>query len=322
MHTGYAGVDISARWFDACLMIDGKRFSKRFANNLNGFAEFTEWLKGHLCQDYVAAFEPTGRYGEAFADYVCESGVELFQVDLRKFRQYAGSLLPDCKSDGTDAFALAMFAKERSQSCRRYVVPSAFARQSRDFQMRLRSLERRSVALQNQLKCGIYSELVHDSLRRELETVTSEYKQVFSHLRQLIEQDPISLNDKTLLESIPGIGEKTAIMLLSMIEFRKFHSSRALAKFLGLTQRKRESGSSVRGKPMITKAGNKHVRSALTLPAMSAMQYNQALEGFCERLTANGKPGAVVRTAVARKLITVAWSVIHHNRPFDPNFAA
>ncbi|MFN8658080.1 MAG: transposase [Candidatus Obscuribacterales bacterium] len=124
-----------------------------------------------------------------------------------------------------------------------------------------------------------------------------------------------------MLLSIPGIGEKTAVMLLSLIDFLQFFVEQIAfevsrfdtAEMGSQALRSNRNGS-------ITKAGNKHVRNALLFPAMSAMQHNPTLKAFRDRLTAAGKPGALVRTAVIRKLVITAWSLIHNGRPFTEEF--
>ncbi|MFN8658118.1 MAG: IS110 family transposase [Candidatus Obscuribacterales bacterium] len=321
MKIANVGIDIAKEWFDSCVLIEHSRHVQRFANNASGFARFHAWFSRFDCDQYHLFFEPTGRYGEELVGVTMRvPRVQLFRVDIRKFRRFAQSLDPDLKSDFSDAFALAVFGRERASFCREYQAPSPIQLELRDIQMCLRSLQKRSVTLRNQLKCGLYSSDVKALLLAELERVLAEYNKVVALSHARIEEDPILRNDKTLLLSIPGIGEKTAVMLLSLIDFRKFSSSRSLSKFLGLTPRKWESGTSIKRNGSITKAGNKHVRNALLFPAMSAMQHNPTLKAFRDRLTAAGKPGALVRTAVIRKLVITAWSLIHNGRPFTEEF--
>jgi hypothetical protein len=44
------------------------------------------------------------------------------------------------------------------------------------------------------------------------------------------------------------------------------------------------------------------------------------IKTFYERLKANGKPKKVARCAAARKLLHVAWAVVHSGRAFDPAY--
>jgi transposase len=318
MKMAFVGNDIASQWFDVTILIEEERHDRRFDNDQSGCKACIDWLKTFKATILVVAFEPTGRYSELFGDFMAgKKNVRLYEVNVRKFRQYARSLEPHVKTDVADAYALAMFAKERAFLCREYQPKTPVRKELRDIQMRIRSILKRTTALKSMQKCGLYSEPVAESIRAELSQLELEHDRVLDMARLLILQDPVLSKDNRMLQTIPGVGEKTAILLLCLIDFKQFQSGRSLSRFLGLTQRKKESGSSVRGRESITKAGNKFVRAALYFPSMSAMQHNPQLLKFSDRLKANGKSWSLIRTAVARKLVTLAWSVVHHGRPYD-----
>ncbi|MCB2262288.1 MAG: IS110 family transposase, partial [Candidatus Thiosymbion ectosymbiont of Robbea hypermnestra] len=55
----------------------------------------------------------------------------------------------------------------------------------------------------------------------------------------------------------------------------------------GLDPRSHQSGSSVNHKPRLTKAGNRHLRAALYLPALSAVRHNPHVRGDYRHLIEN-----------------------------------
>jgi transposase len=59
------------------------------------------------------------------------------------------------------------------------------------------------------------------------------------------------------------------------------------------------------------------LRKALYLPAIVAMRANPALRAFAERLRAKGKRPKVVITAVMRKLLLLAWTLLRTGQPFS-----
>ena len=65
-------------------------------------------------------------------------------------------------------------------------------------------------------------------------------------------------------------------------------------------------------------AGRAVFRKALYMPAVSAIRYNKDLTAFYERLGIAGKPHKVATTAVMRKLLTIANSIVTQNRKFRP----
>lgn len=101
-----------------------------------------------------------------------------------------------------------------------------------------------------------------------------------------------------------------------------FQHARQVAAYAGLVPQERQSGCSVRGKARLSKRGNGRLRKALYWPAIVAMRHNPALAAFARRLREAGKPKMVVIAAVMRKLLHLAFGVLTHQRPFDPNWIA
>ena len=125
-----------------------------------------------------------------------------------------------------------------------------------------------------------------------------------------------------LLSSIPGIGKKTAGMLLLFAGgFRNMNNYRQLIAKAGLSPREYTSGSSIRGKVRITKMGGSLIRSKLFMCSFSAKQSNAACKALYERLVAKGKNGKVALIAVCNKLLKQAFAIVKSGIPYRPDFA-
>jgi transposase len=61
------------------------------------------------------------------------------------------------------------------------------------------------------------------------------------------------------------------------------------AAYLGLVPIERQSGTSVKGRPRLSKAGDSRARATLYLPALVAARCNPHIRALYERLIANGK---------------------------------
>jgi len=108
----------------------------------------------------------------------------------------------------------------------------------------------------------------------------------------------------TLLESIPGLGRKTSIMLIVLTDgFKRFSSAAELCSFAGLTPIIRQSGSSVKGRPRISKVGNKKLRNLLFMCSFTACQHNKACRDIYERIVNKGKSKKLALMAVCNKLL-------------------
>jgi transposase len=94
-------------------------------------------------------------------------------------------------------------------------------------------------------------------------------------------------------------------------------SHREWVKFAGLDPKAFDSGKSVHKKTRISKAGNRHIRSALYMPALSAKQHDPHIKAYFDHLVANGKKPLQGVCAVMRKLLHAIHGMLKHDKPFD-----
>ncbi len=125
-----------------------------------------------------------------------------------------------------------------------------------------------------------------------------------------------------LLDSIPGIAETTAALLLAEItDITQYRSARQIAAYAGLVPRERHSGSSVRGRTRLSKIGNARLRRALYFPAITALRCSPFFQAWAKGLRERGKCKMSVIGAAMRKLIHLAYGVLKTGKPFDPEWA-
>jgi len=82
----------------------------------------------------------------------------------------------------------------------------------------------------------------------------------------------------------------------------------------------KDSGTSVKGKPKISKKGNRHLRKAMHMPALSAMRYNDQHKAVFVRLVS--KHGIKMKAAVAvqRKILELIYTIYKTGKDFDKNY--
>lgn len=323
MRVASVGNDVGKTWFDVCVLLESEKHEHRFPNNSTGLKNCLKWLSSFKADQFNVVFEPTGRYSEPFAKFFSNCpAIRLYQVNPRKISEYRDSIDFRTVDDKKSAGVLAMFAEERVPRAERYRLrqyepPTERQLALRDVRLRLRGLLKRSSALQNHLECQLKDDWINDQTKADLERVQEDIAATLDYARKIIDADPQLKEDVRRLDTILGIGEKTAIALVCLIDFRKFENSRALAIFCGLSNRRHTSGTSVRAKERISKAGNPEIRAALYYPAMSAIEDNPQMREFADRLKAKGKLYPVVRTAVSRKLIMLCWTLITKGVDYD-----
>ena len=87
----------------------------------------------------------------------------------------------------------------------------------------------------------------------------------------------------------------------------------------GLDPRPYESGTSVHRPRRISKVGNRHLRAALYMPALVAIQHEPNVKAFYDKLVAAGKKPMQAVVAVMRKLLHAIWGMLKHDQNFDGN---
>jgi hypothetical protein len=152
--------------------------------------------------------------------------------------------------------------------------------------------------------------------------LTEEIATVDQEIAAALQQDEAWAAAAARLATISGFGTLTVAWLLTTtINFTLTATPEAAANYAGLAPQLRQSGSSVRGRPRVGHGGNAHLRRALYMATLSAVQHNPVIAAFYQRLCAAGKPRKVALCAAAHKLFRIAWAVANKKEDFDPAYA-
>ncbi len=221
------------------------------------------------------------------------------------------------KTDSSDALTL-VYAKERQPTP---TLTPAPLRQS--LARELEALSDDLTRLKNRLEAaeqGVTHSEVAASLKRRIAVLEDEKHTLEEKLER--ETKNVNHHELTLLQSIPGVGVRTACLLLAELgDVKRFASSRKLVAFAGLTPMRFESGSSVMRRSR-SRLGSAHVRRFLYMRALAAIRYNPVLKSFFTRLVENGKNKKAALVACMGKLLRIVYAVLVHQRPFDPAYTA
>jgi transposase len=133
-----------------------------------------------------------------------------------------------------------------------------------------------------------------------------------------IEKHPGLKRAMALLASVKGIAQTSAIALMGgLLLLPPNLSHREWVKFAGLDPKACGSGKSVHKKTRISKASNRHIRSALYMPALSAKQHDPHVKAYFGHLMANGKKPLQGVCAVMRKVPHAIHGMLKYDKPFD-----
>lgn len=308
------GIDVSKRKLDIALVFNNKTLVKKFDNSQKGFRLLQSWLISLHIEQVHACLEATGTYGEAVAEFLVEQGHLVSIVNPMQIKGYAQSNLQRNKTDTADAKLIADFCRTQKPALWKPLSPEIKYLQS--LTRRIAALEEMLTMEKNRLETA--NSQVRPSIKRVIKNLKKEIQKVRVLIKDHLDHHPDLKQNSDLLQTIPGIGEKTAYLLLSELEFARFNNARQIAAQAGVTPRKRESGTSLK-KTSLSKLGNSRIRKALYFPAVVAKQHNEIIKEFAKRLEKRGKTQMQIICAAMRKLLHIAFGVLKHQRPFDPN---
>lgn len=310
------GIDVAKAKLDVALQLaDGKTRSKVVDNTPQGFAALSAWLDKYDVTSLHVCMEATGIYWEAVAEFLADAGHTVSVVNPAQIKAFGAAGLVRTKTDRVDAKLIARFCL--AQHPTPWQAPSPAIRELRALVARRDALIAMRTQEHNRLL--VAREAVRPGIETHLAYLEKAIVEVDAALRKKIDDDPGLKEQRALLDSVPGLGEKTIPVLLSYYGGApRFDKAKEPVAFAGLDPRQHESGSSVRGKPRMSKVGHAPLRRALYMPAMVATTRTVWGRAFRDRLAAAGKPPMLILGAMMRKLVHVAFGVLKSGKPFNP----
>ena len=280
-----------------------------------GFGALQNWLAFHDVESVHVCLEATGTYWEGAAEYLVDAGYRVSVVNPTQIKAFGGAGLVRSKTDRIDARLIADFCA--AQCPPPWQASPASVRVLRALVARREALD--AMCTQERNLLPVADEAVRAGIEAHLTHLEQALKDIDAAIRQTIDDDPDLRDQGQLLVSIPGLGDKTVASLLGYYGGPlRFESAKQAVAFAGLDPRQHQSGSSVRGKPRLSKVGHARLRKALYMPAMVATTHTAWGRALKLRLAAAGKPPMLILGAMMRKLLCVAYGVLRSGRPFDP----
>ena len=157
--------------------------------------------------------------------------------------------------------------------------------------------------------------LLKKSIERVIAFLGKELALLDRQLNAWIQKSAVWKEQETLLRSAPGVGPKTARVLLANLPELGQLNRRAIAALAGLAPFAAESGH-WRGKRRIS-GGRPVVRAALYLASWTCIRVPGVLRDFYRRLVASGKPKQLALIAVARKLLITLNEMMRSRTPWQ-----
>ena len=305
----YVGIDIAKHGFD--LAFEPKQTIQHFDNDAKGIGQCCKVLK--KIEPELVVMEPTGGYEIALVTQLYAKGFAVAVVNARKIRDFARASGQLAKTDKLDAQAIARYAAVFQPPAQ-----EALDRQSRTIKAlvaRRQQLVRMHTAEANRMEHA-YDSAVKRSIRSLLKMLEKQIEKVQQQVRRQIQSIPELKQKAERLESVPGIGETTAALLVTELPELGRLNRRQIAALVGVAPINRDSGA-YRGKRM-TGGGRRGLRARLFMPVLSAIRWNPSIRTFYQRLLEKGKSKMTAVVACMRKLLTLLNTIIGRGEEWNP----
>lgn len=309
--TSCAGIDVSKAWLDVALL---ERASvSRFANNAAGHIALIAALrKAGVTR---AGLEATGGYEQDVAQTLNQAGFEVQVFQPKQVKAYAAFRLQRAKTDRIDAMLIARCTAEldevRPPPDERF---QAFAALLTLIDQLGEDMVRVKTRIEHVKEP--YVRLHHAS---EVKRLRADMRKAYAELASRVKAHADLKARLALIESIDGIGERTALALLIRMPELGAISREQAASLTGLAPVTRESGKSVMESRIA--GGRMRIRTALFACTQAAIQWNAELKLFYARLIKHGKHHRTAIIACARKLTVYVNTVLKRQTPWQSHAA-
>lgn len=258
------------------------------------------------------ALEATGKFHRLAHSMLHEAGIAVAVIHPFRSRQFADSIGRLAKTDTIDAQSLALFAERLKPQPS--APPDAQSKLLRDLNTARRQVLDEICDLKRQLHTTDHP-MAARQIKARIALGERHKVALEKEIQNAIASQPDLKNKFEILTSIPSIGKTTAsILLADLVELGRVNA-REIAALAGVAPLNWDSGAK-NGRRMI-RGGRKHVRNALYMCAITCVRRSSSLGLTYRNLVRRGKSPKVALTAVMRKLIILANTLIAENRKWQ-----
>lgn len=308
----WVGVDVSKAYLDVYVHPQGKQW--RCSNNAAGIAEIVQALAAF--QVALVVLEATGGMEQAISQALCDAGIALVVSNPRRVRDFARALGKLAKTDRIDAMVLARYAQAVQPEVR--ALASEATRELQELVRRRQQLVELLSAERNR-RSSAQSQRTKEQIERHIQWLREEIKTLDEQIQAQLNQSRQWQHQQMVLQSVPGVGVVTASTLIALLPKLGYLNRQQIAALVGVAPINCDSGQ-MRGKRFVT-GGRSPVRSVLFMAALVSTRFNPVIQGFYQRLLAQGKAKKVALVACMRKLLVMLNAMLKHDQPWQPQLS-
>ena len=324
------GIDIGKDTFVATLtvLLNGQQVkhlvTRTFKNNQDGIKAFYLWVNQNKPAVFEISYtmEATGVYYESLAYFLFDKKEMVHVLLPKKSKKFAESLNIKSKTDKIDSKILGQMGVERRLM--KWELSSTIYRKMKSLTRERSHLVKEHTRVKNQLHAEEHTAQPLKSIIRRKKShlifLKHQINKIEQELKDLVDTDGVLAEKINKITTVPGLRFITVASVVAETQgFTNITSIKQLTSYAGYDVRIKQSGK-WKGKPAISKVGNKYIRAALFMPSLSAKTYSQTYGRFYDRINEKKQNGLIAGTAVQRKLLGLIYTLWKNEETFIDNY--
>ncbi len=319
----FIGIDISKKTLDVAIYESTKKKTDEenpihIDNDERGYKSLLKWFRGKRMplSTIVICMECTGIYSFDLCVFLEKKKIDYCMENPLNIKRSMGFVRG--KSDKVDASRIAYF-------CYLHREDLTYSHMSsRMYHLQALQAERKRYVNQ----AAGYKSLInekkdkdHDNSYKRAEDMLKclkiEIDDINNEMKDIIEKDEALFTNYKLLTSIKGVADVNAInTIIFTNNFKNFQTARQYACYIGIAPFEHTSGTSIKGKTMVSKMGNKQLKADLSQAACCAIKFDPEMQHYFNRKEKEGKAYGVILNAVKFKLVERMFAIVKRGTPY------
>ena len=298
---------------------------KAFKNNDSGFISLVEWTSKLTDNEVDVRYvmEATGVYHQKFAYFLAENNYQASIVLPNKISSYMRTLELKTITDKSCSQAIAQFGLERKLDL--WSKPKTVYKELQQLTRERDQIVQERSIIKNQIHAeNAEAQPNEKSMKRmqaRIRFLNSQEKEIKEDISYLVKENADVKQVIDRITTIPGVGELTAVIVLAETNgFELIRNKSQLSSYAGLDVKEKQSGTSVKGKPRISKKGNRNLRKSMHLPALTAVKWDDNFRAIYTRLVSKHGIKMKALVAIQRKILELIYILFKNETIYDKDY--
>jgi transposase len=330
--TLFIGIDFSPKTFDVSILhLDNlQRVDYRqFENSKEGCTSLLKWVKVQSKSpgsDWLFCGEHTGLYSLCLCEFLIKKGLFIWLENPLQIKLSSG--IKREKNDKADSRDMALYAYRYQDKARAYQLPDKALKSLEllfSFRERLKKNKQALLVSAAEIRRVIdrdaTTRFIYEQSQKDIERINKEIKEVEKRMLEQIDSNEELKENYKLVSSVKGIALlNTVAILVATQNFTRFENSRQFACYAGMAPFGKQSGTSINGKPHVSKLANKKIKTLLSQAAKCAINYDKNIRTYYQRKLAEGKDEWLITNNIKNKMIHRIFAVVQSRELYQVDY--